>query len=551
MALLGDRHALARLTHAEKQQVRDRLARLCAQVGIPVRDPDSTDTPGDLVCRLEPSRQVQRPHLQRIDQELRWVLDTPDACLLITTPPQVGKSWRVSRAFPFWWWTHRPTDQILLGSYALQLARAHALATRLLVEQYGAQFGLVPGGEEWTSTDFTMLSGGGMRARGIGGGLTGHPGNLGVIDDPHKDRQSADSPVQRENVWDWYSSVFVTRLAPGARKVLTLTRWHPDDLGGRVLHREGRIEEGGRWKVLHMPAIAQAPNSERGFGVDPLGRAPGEPLSHPMVATGDTAALLKHWALKKSEVTIRDWDAMFQGSPYKSEGTTLTEDDIRKRTAPPPAPGEFRRTGVGIDPSGGGRDTAGLIAGGLDADRRLWWTHDWSAVMSAGEWSDKACKLAALVNADVFVVEINYGGDQATTLLRRSWDTLLADGELTDHTGAPLPVNAPCPRLVGVHSRKSKLLRAEPIAQAVKLGAAWFAATYGPDGAAAALDGLKTEWKLWEPDSSWSPGALDAAVHLAYEILPPPGQRATVTSVADKSKSQVKEGGVSARRITR
>ena len=554
MTLLGDERALARLSHAEKQRVRDRLAETVARLGLPVPTVHSSDTPGDLVNKLEPTVHLQRDHLRRIDQELRWVHDTPDACLIIETPPQVGKSWRVSRAFPFWWWTHNPTDPILLGCYALSLARRHALATRWLVENHGAKFGLLPGREEWTSTDFTMLSGGSFRARGIGGGLTGFPGKLGLVDDPHKDRASADSPVQRDNVWNWYSSVLVTRLAPGARKIVTMTRWHPDDLVGRLLAREGRLDEGGRWKVLHMPAIAQAPDPKRGFGVDPLGREPGQPLSHPAIPEGDTRALLKYWALKKSEVTIRDWDSMFQGSPYRSEGTTLTEEDVRNRTRPAPPHSAFRRTGVGIDPSGGGRDNAGLVAGGLDTDRKLWWTHDWSGVMSSGEWADKACVLAALVDADCFVIELNYGGDQATTLVRRAWAAQLAAGNLIGPDGQPLRDNAPCPRLIGVHSRKNKVLRAEPIAQAVKLGHAWFAADQWDgvgDPPADDLHSFKSSWTLWEPDTTWSPGDLDAGVHLAYELLPPPGAQASVTSVAKQDRSQVKGGAVANRRISR
>lgn len=542
MTLLGDDAALASLSHAEKQRVRDRLAELCARVGVSVRTAETTDTPGDLVCQLEPHRQQQRDHLRLIDRDLRWVLDTPDAGLMIWTPPQVGKSWRTSRALPFWWLTHRMRDRILLGCCDVVLARAHALATRTLIENYGKQFGLVPDRTEWTSTDYTLLSGGGVRARGVGGGLIGHPGHLGLIDDPYRSRQAADSPVIRQGVWDWYSSVFTSRLAPNARQVITMTRWHPNDLCGQLLDRDGRIEEGGRWKVLHMPAIAVAPDPARGFGVDPLGREPGQPLPHPAVPEGDTDALLRHWANQRARSTIRDWDAMYQGSPYRSEGATLDEQDIRAATGPMPT--TFRRTGVGVDPSGGGRDTAGLVAGGLDENRTLWWTHDWTAVMPAGDWADKACILAALVNADVFVVEVNYGGDQATTLLRRAWSSLLAAGQLLDAEGAPLRENAPCPRLMPVHSRKSKILRAEPIAQAVKLGAAKFARE-------GALANFCSEWTLWEPDSTWSPGALDAGVHLAYELLPPPGSSAAVHSVAKRSRGQAKEGGVAARRISR
>ena len=540
--LIGNEAALAGLSYAEKLRMRDRMAQLLTNHGHNAHtSAAAADTPGDLVCSLD-ARQVQRPHLEAIDRELKWVHDTPNAALMIWTPPQVGKSWRVSRAFPFWWLTHRPRDRILLASVTATLARSHSLAARTLVDTHGRQFGLAKDPKEWTGTDWSLASGGGLRVRGIGGALIGHPGNLGLIDDPYAGRQAADSPTVRAAVWDWYSSVFLSRLAPGAPQVITMTRWHPDDLCGRLLERDGRIEDGGRWRVLHLPAIAMAPDLERGFYADPLGREPGEPLTHPAIESNDTAALLLHWGIKRAESTIRDWDAMYQGSPYRSEGATLTEQDIRDRTGVPPE--EFRRTGVAVDPSGGGRDTAGLIAGGLDDKGRLWWTHDETAVMAAGEWADAACRLAARVDADLFVIEANYGGDQASTLIGRAWKSLLAAGELLGADGTPIPENAPCPRLKEVHSRKSKILRAEPIAQAVKLGAIWFAR--GDH-----LHQLRTEWTLWEPNSTWSPGALDAAVHMAYEMLPPPNHAASVVSVANRNRSQVKEGGVTARRIHR
>jgi hypothetical protein len=136
---------------------------------------------------------------------------------------------------------------------------------------------------------------GGVFSVGIGGGLTGRPVDLMVIDDPIKDRKQADSEAYRENVWDWWTDVASTRLAPGAPVVLILTRWHEDDLAGRLL----AAEDGHRWKVLRIPA--QADHDPDKGETDPLGREPGEYLDS---ARGRTDA---QWEAIKVRVGSRTW----------------------------------------------------------------------------------------------------------------------------------------------------------------------------------------------------------------------------------------------------
>lgn len=515
----------------DKQYLRDRLAEACARQGIAVNDATS---PGILARRHEPHLTVQRPHLELIDRELTRLLTTPNSKLMVFTPPQVGKSSRVSRWFPFWWLTHRPQDRIILGSYAAQLANTHSAACRDLINAYGTDYGLRLRDDESTRSDWTLTTGGGMRARGTRGGLTGNQMDLGIIDDPLADRAAADSPTIREAVWDWYSSAFVSRMAPDARQVLVMTRWHQQDLAGKLLDRDGRVEDGGEWRVLHLPALAMSPDPAKGVYDDPLRREPGEPLSHPRIPEGDRDALLAHWTRIKKASTTRDWNALDQGMPFDAEGTMLTEEEIRARVTDP---ARAELTGVGIDPSGGGRDTAGVIAGHRGTDGRFYWTHDRTARMTSDKWSREACLLAVEVEADRFVVETNFGGDQATTLIRQAWDALQREEKIDRR--------ALCPRIVTVHSRKSKLLRAEPIAQAIKTGRAWF-------GLDLSLSNLKAEWQMWEPGSTWSPGALDAAVHLATDLLPPIASGASVHSVASRRRDDTKDArGIAGRRVSR
>lgn len=511
----------------DKQHLRDRLREACAKAGVAL---DTSDTPGRLAERHVPGT-ARRDYLDRIDQELVWVRDTPNAKLMIFTPSQVGKSTRVSRWFPFWWLTQKPQDRIILASYAASLAMGHAAACRDLIMDYGREYGLRLRDDEATKSDWTLTTGGGYRARGVRSGLVGQPMDLGVIDDPFADRAAADSPTIRDGVWNWYSSAFATRRAPEAREVLVMHRWHQDDLAGRLLKREGRQEEGGQWRVLHLPAFAMAPDRERGIYPDPLGREPGAPLQHPRIPAADTKAQVRHWENLRSSMTARDWASLSMGLPISAQGALLDEHVIDGRTG---IPGTGTRFGVGVDPSGGGRDTAGIVAGHLDETGKFWWTHNRTARMSSNDWPREACLLAHDVDADRIVFESNFGGDMAKSLITQAWEAL----QRTDD----IPVTALCPYVRAVHSRRNKVLRAEPIAQAVITGRIGF-------GTDPSLRGLISEWTQWEPGSTWSPGALDAAVHLATDILPAVGAGATTHNVAAKRRDSVDvRGGVAGRR---
>lgn len=353
--------------------------------------------------------------------------------------------------------------------------------------------------------------------------------DLGIIDDPFAGRAEAESPVMRNSVWDWYSAVWSARRQPGTREALVLTRWHKDDLAGRLLDQDGRIEEGGEWVVLHMPALALIPDPDKGIYPDPLGREPGEPISHPKIDEGDTAALIDHWARQRRRATSRDWNALWQGTPFDAEGALLTAADLSAATRTPPD--EFKRIAVGVDPSGDGRDTAGIVAAGLDKQHHVWWIADRTARLSTFEWPRTACRLAHEVGADRIIYEKNFGGGMAGQLITQAWDVLLRENE----------VSGLCPLVTPVTARKSKVLRAEPIAQAVKTSRAFF--TKGAD-----LKQLTDEWQMWEPGSSWSPGALDAGVHVATHLLPDLPRGAQRSNPSERRISDARTTGINKRR---
>lgn len=278
-----------------------------------------------------------------------------------------------------------------------------------------------------------------------------------------------------------------------------------DDLAGRRLKEEGRLEDGGRWKVVHLPAIADPK-----FGPDPLGRAPGDPLTHPKIPTRDRAALLAWWDDMKRTSIVRDWHALGQGDPQPAEGALVSEELLRllrdrgEHVTP-------QKVAVAVDPSGGGRDTAGVVGGFLGDDNRVWITHDRSGVMSSAEWSTAACRLAYETDASVVFVETNYGGDMCELAIQTSWETLQREGEIP---GKQLP-----PMVKTVRAKVGKLLRAEPIAHQMVQDRIRLRGVF-PD--------LEYEWSHWMPTDPHSPGRIDSSVYLVYGLLPDSGAGAVV-----------------------
>ena len=455
--------------------------------------------PATLARGLDPGYRM-RPHLRVIGDAMRGILVGEYDRLLILTPPQVGKSTTVAEWGGLWWFANRPTDDVIVASYGADLAVDRSKGIRARIVEYGADFDLYmqPGSE--AAHDWQLTTGGHLRAVGVGGGLTGHPANLIIVDDPTKDRAEAESPTFRKALHDWWSSTASSRLQPDMGSVIAIqTRWHEDDFAGRRLATEGRLEEGGRWKVVHLPAIA-----DPRYGVDPIGRAPGDPLTHPKIPTRDRARLIAWWADKKRTTMVRDWFSLYQGDPQPPSGALATSE-LLERIRQTRNVAEPERIAVAVDPSGGGRDSAGIIGGYLGDDGRLWITHDRSGVMDASAWSTAACQLAYETDAVLVFVETNYGGDMATLAIRTAWAKLQADGTI--------PADEIAPMVKAVRAKQGKLLRAEPIAQQMIQDRVRLLGI---------MPELEHEWMTWQPTDVKSPGRIDASVYLAYGLLPIP-----------------------------
>lgn len=473
---------------------------------IDPRDLAALESPATLAAHLTPRLYFRREHTDLAARMIAQAESRVDSQkqgprLVIDMPPQCGKTESTVIWAVFWWLCKNPAAKLMIISYGIELAVERGDRVKKLVEEFGHRYGLKLDPSTRAKHRWKVLTGGAVRCFGIRTGITGNPADAIWIDDPIKSRAEADSTTFRRALHNAYSGDVLSRLAPGAPVFIIATRWHIDDLSGRRVAEEGLAKNGGRWEQLHLPAICDGPD-------DPLGRAPGEPLPHYKIAEGDIGSLLRHWEEKKhgSGTTARDWASLYQGDPKPAEGALLTWELMRERrcfergTCVQP-----KRIGVGVDPSGGGRDVAGIIGGFLGDDDKMYYTHDWSGVMGSDLWARKACELAAQIDADCFVVEKNFGGDMAMLMLRTAWNELRREN--------PERYSVFCPRIIVVTSRKGKYLRAEPIAQQF-IEAKAFTAAYLPD--------FEGEWCTWQAGSKESPGRIDAGVHLANELLPMP-----------------------------
>lgn len=226
--------------------------------------------------------------------------------LIVECPPQHGKSAIVSQWTPAWYLSLYPRKNVAVVSYESTIASRWGRWVRDTLREIGT----VEIADDATARDnWSTSQGGVMLSVGVGGPLTSRSIDLLVIDDPIKNSEEADSETIREKVWDWFQTTAWTRKQPGTVFVLMHTRWHEDDLVGRVL---AHPEMSKYVKRMRMPALAEAD--------DVLGRLPGEalwPSRFPADASPD--GLLT----TKAVLTPRWWSALYQQRPSAQEGAEI------------------------------------------------------------------------------------------------------------------------------------------------------------------------------------------------------------------------------------
>jgi predicted phage terminase large subunit-like protein len=216
---------------------------------------------------------------------------------MLFLPPRHGKSETTTIRLPAYWLERDPAQRVIIGAYNQTLAEKFSRRARTIVQERGiAQ--IDP--NRYAVLDWQTTRGGGVRAVGVGGGITGIGGNLIIIDDPVKSRAEANSETYRDRCYEWYTNDLYTRLEPGGAIILIQTRWHEDDLAGRIL----ASDQGSEWTVVSLPAEAEAN--------DPLGRPVGAALCpdrYDLAALADIKATM-----------LLDYYALYQQRPQPASG---------------------------------------------------------------------------------------------------------------------------------------------------------------------------------------------------------------------------------------
>ena len=264
-------------------------------------------------CALVDPRYERARHADLVCRELEAVDRGDNDRLIVMEPPRHSKTYHTSERFPAWTLGRDPRQQVILASYAAELAWQNSRKARDLFAHPRWPFRARLKDDSQAMNRWETTAGGILLAAGVGGAMTGFGAHTLIIDDYVKNREDADSEVIREKQWQWFTSTARTRLMPGGAIVITATHWHEDDLLGRILNGPGAA----RWRVVRLPALAEDAD-------DPLGRAEGEAL---WPAWYDAAAL----AEIRQDIGSRDWSALYQQRPTADEGGLFKRAWMRRR----------------------------------------------------------------------------------------------------------------------------------------------------------------------------------------------------------------------------
>ena len=264
--------------------------------------------------------------------------------VILSMPPQHAKSDTITRRLPVYWGERFPGDNVLLTGYSQTFAESQlSLPARDLAAERGT-LGAA------TALNFWKFSNGGsVSVRGVGAPPTGLPRlKLIIVDDPVSSREDAESETMREKVWQWWTGTIVQRFWMDTRAIIIATRWHEDDLIGRLI-----ADQPDKWTVINLAAIA-----EEG---DDLGRPIGEALWPALKPIHFLEA-------QKIEMGEYEFEALFQGNPTPREGSFFKIGNLQIVDVIPPLKKVARAWDI-AHTEGGGDFTVGAKVGACEDGR--------------------------------------------------------------------------------------------------------------------------------------------------------------------------------------
>ena len=365
----------------ERRRCRSTLTSFASRVPIPGSPRDDADETA-LIPLIETS---QAAHHTLILDAMQRAMTTAHGRLLICAPPGSAKSTYASVVAPSWYLgCYRPGGRIILASYGDDLAKKHGRRTRQLLSapETKANTQSEIRSDTRAVDNFILQNTSEYIACGILSAVTGNRAEGVIIDDPVRGRADADSQTIRDRTWSAYQDDLMTRLTPGGWVVLIMTRWHEDDLAGRILpadwHGEsGLIEcrDGHVWEVLCLQAECQHPES------DPLGRAAGEMLWPEWFDD-------RHWTMHR--LNRRTWSSLYQQVPAPDEGILFRQADMGMCDAVPSGMRIIAASDYAVTPDGGDWTEHGVAGIAQDGSLYLldWWRGQTGPEIWIERWLD-------------------------------------------------------------------------------------------------------------------------------------------------------------------
>jgi predicted phage terminase large subunit-like protein len=321
-------------------------------------------------------------HHRLIINEIESFLASDEEVLLLFAPPGSAKSTYVSILLPSWYLAGNPTHSILAATHSVEFAERWGRRVRNDIASDTNLLGISLSEDSKAAARWSLASGGEYYGVGAGVGISGFRANLGVADDLFGSREDAYSETVRKKRWDWYIDDFSARLKPGGKRILMNTRWHEEDVAGRVLEQIEREEIRGR--VISIPAIAETD--------DPLGREPGELLWDDPSGYNYGAFL----RARQRETSPMMWSALYQQRPAPEEGDYFKAAWLKSYETLPPR--ETLRIYGGSDyavTADGGDYTVHIVVG-VDPEGRMYLLDVWRQQASSDAWIEAFCDLVTL-----------------------------------------------------------------------------------------------------------------------------------------------------------
>src|SRR6185312_6452113 len=320
------------------------------------------------VCGFEPAR-----HHKLLIDGLEKIERGEIKRLAVFMPPGSAKSTYASILFPAWLMQRQPQANILAASHTTELAEKWGRRVRNLIALNSKLLGVDLAQDNQAAGRWALTSGAEYYAAGVGTGIAGFRAKFGIIDDPIRSRQDADSELIRDRIWDWYINDFRTRLIPGAAEILIQTRWSEDDLAGRALNHQA-------WHEICLPAIAE-PN-------DPLGRWVGEPLWD-----DDNYGYGNQLLELRKNTPARTWSALYQQQPAPDEGDYFKADWLKPYIKAPDRKTlqVYGASDYAVTADGG--DHTVHVVVGIDPEDRMYLLDLWRKQADSEAWVKAWCDL--------------------------------------------------------------------------------------------------------------------------------------------------------------